>query len=124
MAPPTRRGKAKSRSTAASSVTISPRSRNCCLDLVRTPVIGDVNQGMEGMQARFGELRVSVTASAKATILGQGLGMALRGLRPVAEHPIDYLLYCIQGISDDLATAMAHQGRAVKALPTTPRGHR
>jgi 2-oxoisovalerate dehydrogenase E1 component len=70
-----------------------------------TGKIGDVNQGMEGMQARFGELRVSDVGIREATILGQGMGMALRGLRPVAEiQYLDYLLYCIQGISDDLAT--------------------
>ncbi|TXI82665.1 MAG: transketolase, partial [Flavobacteriales bacterium] len=70
-----------------------------------TGKIGDVNQGMEGMQARFGELRVSDTGIREATILGQGIGMALRGLRPVAEiQYLDYLLYCLQGISDDLAT--------------------
>jgi 2-oxoisovalerate dehydrogenase E1 component len=70
-----------------------------------TGKIGDVNQGMEGMQARFGELRVSDVGIREATILGQGLGMALRGLRPVAEiQYLDYLLYCLQGMSDDLAT--------------------
>src|SRR5690606_23210547 len=70
-----------------------------------TGKIGDVNQGMEGMQARFGEIRVSDTGIREATILGQGIGMALRGLRPVAEiQYLDYLLYCLQGLSDDLAT--------------------
>ncbi len=79
-----------------------------------TGKIGDVNQGMEGMQARFGELRVSDVGIRENTILGQGIGMALRGLRPVAEiQYLDYLLYCLQPMSDDLATdAVAHQGRA------------
>jgi pyruvate/2-oxoglutarate/acetoin dehydrogenase E1 component len=91
-----------------------------------TGKIGDVNQGMEGMQARFGELRVSDTGIREATILGQGLGMALRGLRPVAEiQYLDYLLYCIQGISDDLATVQWRTKGGQKApLIIRTRGHR
>jgi pyruvate/2-oxoglutarate/acetoin dehydrogenase E1 component len=81
---------------------------------------------MEGMQARFGELRVSDTGIREATILGQGLGMALRGLRPVAEiQYLDYLLYCIQGISDDLATVQWRTKGGQKApLIIRTRGHR
>ncbi|MBK7754760.1 MAG: transketolase [Flavobacteriales bacterium] len=91
-----------------------------------TGKIGDVNQGMEGMQARFGELRVSDVGIREATILGQGLGMALRGLRPVAEiQYLDYLLYCIQGISDDLATMQWRTKGGQKApLIIRTRGHR
>lgn len=91
-----------------------------------TGKIGDVNQGMEGMQARFGELRVSDVGIREATILGQGLGMALRGLRPVAEiQYLDYLLYCIQGISDDLATVQWRTKGGQKApLIIRTRGHR
>jgi 2-oxoisovalerate dehydrogenase E1 component len=91
-----------------------------------TGKIGDVNQGMEGMQARFGEVRVSDTGIREATILGQGLGMALRGLRPVAEiQYLDYLLYCLQGISDDLATVLWRTKGGHKApLIIRTRGHR
>jgi len=91
-----------------------------------TGKIGDVNQGMEGMQARFGEIRVSDTGIREATILGQGLGMALRGLRPIAEiQYLDYLLYCIQGISDDLATIQWRTKGGQKApLIIRTRGHR
>ncbi|MEX1132189.1 MAG: transketolase C-terminal domain-containing protein [Flavobacteriales bacterium] len=91
-----------------------------------TGKIGDVNQGMEGMQARFGETRVSDTGIREATILGQGLGMALRGLRPIAEiQYLDYLLYCIQGISDDLATIQWRTKGGQKApLIIRTRGHR
>lgn len=91
-----------------------------------TGKIGDVNQGMEGMQARFGELRVSDTGIREATILGQGIGLALRGLRPVAEiQYLDYLLYCIQGISDDLATVQWRTKGGQKCpLIIRTRGHR
>jgi pyruvate/2-oxoglutarate/acetoin dehydrogenase E1 component len=65
--------------------------------------IGDVNQGLEGMQEKYGALRVA-DVGIRATIIGQGIGMALRGLRPIAEiQYLDYL-YAIQIMSDDLAT--------------------
>ncbi|MCL4281013.1 MAG: transketolase [Flavobacteriales bacterium] len=91
-----------------------------------TGKIGDVNQGMEGMQARFGELRVSDAGIREATILGQGIGMALRGLRPVAEiQYLDYLMYCLQGMSDDLATIQWRTKGGQKApLIVRTRGHR
>jgi 2-oxoisovalerate dehydrogenase E1 component len=91
-----------------------------------TGKIGDVNQGMEGMQARFGEIRVSDTGIREATILGQGIGMALRGLRPMAEiQYLDYLLYCLQGMSDDLATVQWRSRGGQKApLIVRTRGHR
>ncbi|MEK9613072.1 MAG: thiamine pyrophosphate-dependent enzyme, partial [Flavobacteriaceae bacterium] len=67
--------------------------------------IGDVNQGLEGLQKKFGELRISDTGIREATIAGQGIGLGLRGLRPIAEiQYLDYILYCIQILSDDLAT--------------------
>jgi len=67
--------------------------------------IGDVNQGLEGLQQKHGELRVSDTGIREATIIGQGIGLAMRGLRPIAEiQYLDYLLYAIQILSDDLAT--------------------
>ena len=60
---------------------------------------------MEGLQEKYGADRVADTGIREATILGQGIGLAMRGLRPVAEiQYLDYLLYCIQGMSDDLAT--------------------
>ncbi len=91
-----------------------------------TGKIGDVNQGMEGMQAQFGELRVSDTGIREATILGQGIGMALRGLRPVAEiQYLDYLLYCLQIMSDDLAmTQWRTKGGQKAPLIVRTRGHR
>ena len=67
--------------------------------------IGDVNQGLEGMQAKYGETRVSDAGIREATIMGQGIGLAMRGLRPIAEiQYLDYLLYALQIMSDDLAT--------------------
>ena len=91
-----------------------------------TGKIGDVNQGMEGMQARFGELRVSDVGIREATIIGQGIGLALRGLRPVAEiQYLDYLLYCLQIMSDDLATTQWRTMGGQKApLIVRTRGHR
>lgn len=91
-----------------------------------TGKIGDVNQGMEGMQARFGELRVADTGIRETTIIGQGIGMALRGLRPVAEiQYLDYLLYGLQTLSDDLATIHWRTRGGQKApLIVRTRGHR
>ncbi|MCS7153808.1 MAG: thiamine pyrophosphate-dependent enzyme, partial [Bacteroidia bacterium] len=67
--------------------------------------LGDVNQGCAGLQAEFGELRVADTGIREATIIGQGIGLALRGLRPIAEiQYLDYLLYAVQILSDDVAT--------------------
>ncbi|MBL4705108.1 MAG: transketolase [Flavobacteriales bacterium] len=88
--------------------------------------IGGVNQSMEGMQEKFGELRVSDTGIREATIIGQGIGMAMRGLRPIAEiQYLDYLLYCIQIMSDDLATVQYRTKGGQKApLIIRTRGHR
>ena len=91
-----------------------------------TGKIGDVNQGMEGMQAQFGELRVSDTGIRENSIIGQGIGLALRGLRPVAEiQYLDYLLYGLQPLSDDLATVQWRTKGGQKApLIVRTRGHR
>lgn len=91
-----------------------------------TGKIGGVNQSMEGMQEKFGELRVSDTGIREATILGQGIGMAMRGLRPIAEiQYLDYLLYAIQIMSDDLATVQYRTAGGQKApLIIRTRGHR
>ncbi|HLP12973.1 MAG TPA: thiamine pyrophosphate-dependent enzyme [Flavobacteriales bacterium] len=88
--------------------------------------IGDVNQGLEGMQAKYGELRVSDTGIREATILGQGIGLAMRGLRPIAEiQYLDYLLYALQIMSDDLATVQYRTKGGQKApLIIRTRGHR
>ncbi|WP_124642551.1 alpha-ketoacid dehydrogenase subunit alpha/beta [Amniculibacterium aquaticum] len=88
--------------------------------------IGDVNQGLEGMQEKYGETRVADTGIREATILGQGIGMAMRGLRPIAEiQYLDYILYCLQGMSDDLATVHYRTKGGQKApLIIRTRGHR
>ncbi|MFK7115366.1 thiamine pyrophosphate-dependent enzyme [Flavobacterium oreochromis] len=88
--------------------------------------IGDVNQGLEGMQEKYGEMRVSDAGIREATILGQGIGMAMRGLRPIAEiQYLDYLLYAIQIMSDDLATLQYRTaGRQKSPLIIRTRGHR
>ncbi len=88
--------------------------------------IGDVNQGLEGLQEKYGEIRISDTGIREATIIGQGIGMAMRGLRPIAEiQYLDYILYCIQGLSDDLATLRYRTFAKQKApLIIRTRGHR
>jgi pyruvate/2-oxoglutarate/acetoin dehydrogenase E1 component/TPP-dependent pyruvate/acetoin dehydrogenase alpha subunit len=91
-----------------------------------TGFIGGVNQSLEGMQEKYGELRVSDTGIREATILGQGIGLALRGLRPIAEiQYFDYLLYALQTMSDDLATMQYRTKGGQKApLIIRTRGHR
>jgi pyruvate/2-oxoglutarate/acetoin dehydrogenase E1 component/TPP-dependent pyruvate/acetoin dehydrogenase alpha subunit len=91
-----------------------------------TGKIGGVNQAMEGMQDEFGELRVFDTGIREASIIGQGIGMALRGLRPIAEiQYLDYLLYCLQIMSDDLATlSFRTKGTQKCPLIIRTRGHR
>lgn len=88
--------------------------------------IGDVNQGLEGLQAKYGEFRVSDTGIREATILGQGIGLAMRGLRPIAEiQYLDYVLYALQIMSDDLATLRYRTNGKQKApLIVRTRGHR
>lgn len=88
--------------------------------------IGDVNQGLEGLQEKYGEERVADTGIREATILGQGIGLAMRGLRPIAEiQYLDYLLYAIQIMSDDLATLQYRtRGKQKAPLIIRTRGHR
>jgi 2-oxoisovalerate dehydrogenase E1 component len=88
--------------------------------------IGDVNQGLAGMQEKFGDLRVTDTGIREATIVGQGIGCALRGLRPIAEiQYLDYLAYALQVLTDDLSTLYYRTKGGQKApLIIRTRGHR
>lgn len=88
--------------------------------------IGDVNQGFAGLQQKFGDLRVTDTGIREATIIGQGLGLAMRGLRPIAEiQYLDYLLYSVNVLSDDLATLSYRTCGGQRApLIVRTRGHR
>ena len=88
--------------------------------------LGDVNQGMVGLQEKYGQLRVEDTGIRECTILGQAIGMAMRGLRPIAEiQYLDYLLYALQILSDDLAT-LRYRTRGTQNAPVIirTRGHR
>lgn len=88
--------------------------------------LGDVNQGFVDLQARYGELRVGDTGIRECTIVGQAIGMAMRGLRPIAEiQYLDYLLYALQVMSDDLAT-LRYRTRGGQKAPVIvrTRGHR
>ena len=88
--------------------------------------IGDVNQGFAGMQEKYGELRVSDTGIRELSIIGQGIGAAMRGLRPIAEiQYLDYLLYALQIMSDDIATIQYRTKGGQKApIIIRTRGHR
>ncbi len=88
--------------------------------------LGDVNQAFAGMQKKYGELRVTDTGIRECTIIGQGIGLAMRGLRPIAEiQYLDYLLYAIQIMSDDLASLQYRTKGGQKApLIIRTRGHR
>lgn len=88
--------------------------------------IGDVNQGFANLQAKYGELRITDTGIREATIAGQGIGLALRGLRPIAEiQYLDYLLYAIQILSDDLSSLHYRTKGGQKApVIIRTRGHR
>ncbi|WP_163517646.1 thiamine pyrophosphate-dependent enzyme [Gelidibacter japonicus] len=88
--------------------------------------IGDVNQGLEGLQEKYGELRVADVGIREATIIGQGIGMSMRGLRPIAEiQYLDYILYALQIMSDDLATLHYRtQGKQKAPVIVRTRGHR
>ena len=88
--------------------------------------IGGVNQTLEGLQKKYGEIRVADTGIREATIVGQGIGLAMRGLRPIAEiQYLDYLLYAIQILSDDLATLRYRtKGNQKAPLIISTRGHR
>lgn len=88
--------------------------------------IGDVNQGFAGLQEKYGSLRITDTGIREASIIGQGLGMAMRGLRPIAEiQYLDYLLYGLQPLADDVAT-MQYRSRGGQKSPliVRTRGHR
>lgn len=88
--------------------------------------LGDVNKGLEGLQEKYGKLRITDTGIREATILGQGIGMALRGLKPIAEiQYLDYLLYCFYVLSDDLAS-LRYRTKGGQAAPVIirTRGHR
>ena len=91
-----------------------------------TGAIGDVNQGLEGMQEKYGKIRVADTGIRETTIIGQGLGMALRGLRPIAEiQYLDYIFYAMSTLTDDLATLLYRTAGKQKApLIIRTRGHR
>jgi pyruvate/2-oxoglutarate/acetoin dehydrogenase E1 component/TPP-dependent pyruvate/acetoin dehydrogenase alpha subunit len=88
--------------------------------------IGDVNQGMEGLQKKYGEFRVFDTGIRETTIVGQGIGLAMRGLRPIAEiQYLDYILFALQTISDDIATLHYRSaGRQIAPVIIRTRGHR
>ncbi|WP_299708276.1 thiamine pyrophosphate-dependent enzyme [uncultured Pontibacter sp.] len=88
--------------------------------------IGDVNQAFAGLQEKHGELRVTDTGIRECTIIGQGIGAALRGLRPITEiQYLDYLLYAIQILSDDVACLQYRTKGGQKApLIVRTRGHR
>lgn len=88
--------------------------------------LGDVNQGFKGMQEKYGALRISDTGIRESTIIGQAIGMAMRGLRPIAEvQYLDYLLYALQIMSDDLATVQWRTKGGQKApVIIRTRGHR
>ena len=88
--------------------------------------LGDVNQGFAGLQAKYGKLRVSDTGIREMTIMGQAMGLAMRGLRPIAEiQYLDYLLYALQILSDDLATLQWRTAGGQKApVIVRTRGHR
>ncbi|MDF4203303.1 thiamine pyrophosphate-dependent enzyme [Maribacter sp. SA7] len=91
-----------------------------------TGAIGDVNQGLEGMQEKYGKTRVADTGIRETTIIGQGIGMALRGLRPIAEiQYLDYIFYALSTLTDDLATLLYRTAGKQKApLIIRTRGHR
>ena len=88
--------------------------------------IGDVNQGLEGLQKKHGAIKVGDTGIRESTIVGQGIGLAMRGLRPIAEiQYLDYILYGLQTLSDDLATLHYRTfGRQSAPLIVRTRGHR
>src|SRR5699024_2191398 len=88
--------------------------------------IGDVNQGLDGLQEKYGELRIADTGIREASIVGQGIGLAMRGLRPIAEiQYLDYILYALYVLSDDLATLLYRTvGKQKAPVIIRTRGHR
>ena len=91
-----------------------------------TGLIGDVNQGLEGLQKKFGDIRIADTGIREATIMGQGIGLAMRGLRPIVEiQYLDYLLYALQLMSDDISTVRYRTlGKQIAPVIVRTRGHR
>ncbi|MFD0797350.1 thiamine pyrophosphate-dependent enzyme [Maribacter chungangensis] len=91
-----------------------------------TGVIGDVNQGLEGLQEKYGSTRIADTGIRETTIIGQGIGMAMRGLRPIAEiQYLDYIFYAMSSLTDDLATLLYRtKGKQKAPLIVRTRGHR
>lgn len=91
-----------------------------------TGAIGDVNQGLEGLQEKYGSTRIADTGIRETTIIGQGIGMALRGLRPIAEiQYLDYIFYAMSSLTDDLATLLYRtKGKQKAPLIVRTRGHR
>ena len=89
-------------------------------------MLGDVNQGMAGLQAKYGDIRITDTGIRESTIVGQGIGAALRGLKPIVEiQYLDYLLYALQVISDDLASLHYRSaGGQIAPVIIRTRGHR
>ncbi|WP_131539120.1 alpha-ketoacid dehydrogenase subunit alpha/beta [Pedobacter nototheniae] len=88
--------------------------------------IGDVNQGFAGLQAKYGELRITDTGIREMTIMGQGIGLAMRGLKPIAEiQYLDYLIFALNVLSDDLAS-LAYRTKGIQKAPmiVRTRGHR
>ncbi len=122
----TRRPSTASRCSTPASTPPSP----ACPQLVAMGEdlgqLGDVNQGFAGLQAKYGALRVADTGIREATIIGQAIGLAMRGLRPIAEiQYLDYLLYALQILSDDLATLRYRtKGRQRAPVIVRTRGHR
>ncbi|MDE3740579.1 alpha-ketoacid dehydrogenase subunit alpha/beta [Maribacter polysaccharolyticus] len=88
--------------------------------------IGDVNQGLEGLQKKYGKIRVADTGIRESTIIGQGIGLALRGLRPIAEiQYLDYIFYAMSPLTDDLSTMRYRSfGKQKAPLIVRTRGHR
>ena len=88
--------------------------------------IGDVNQGFAGLQEKYGEYRIFDTGIRELTIIGQGIGMSMRGLRPIAEiQYLDYLLYGLQPLSDDVSTLRFRSvGKQAAPIIVRTRGHR
>jgi pyruvate/2-oxoglutarate/acetoin dehydrogenase E1 component len=105
------------------AITRDPRIFVCGEDVGQ---LGGVNLEFEGLQEKFGELHVTDTGIREATILGQGIGAAMRGLRPIADiQYLDYLLYCFQGMSDDLATLHYRSaGGQIAPVIVRTKGHR
>ena len=88
--------------------------------------IGDVNQGFAGLQEKFGEVRITDTGIREMTIVGQGIGLAMRGLRPIAEiQYLDYVIFALNVLSDDLST-LSYRTNGVQKAPVIirTRGHR